>query len=451
MNNINVHCQGESHKASDKPCQDYSYSSSSPDLSIAIVCDGHGGDRYFRSQWGAQFATEVITEVVKDFVKQTSKSLFKDMPFTAEGVVTVSEKKLSILDKDFRQMFSSIITRWSERIKRHALNNPANEWEREHVSQKYLDELESGVALEKQYGCTLMAYVQTKTYWFAFHLGDGKCIAFHDDDKVWSEPIPWDDRCFLNKTTSICDSDALNEFRYCYEGDGKFPVAIFLGSDGIDDTYGEMENIANFYTEILKIVAKDGIDTAIQQLKDDLPIISRIGSKDDVAVATVFDTEKVKENIGRYITFQIEYMTRQADEQKERIEKQMQKKSTLTKQLSGWLANKRKTEIDLNYAIKELEKATDRLEVLSGKIDFLSKEYSNRTGKEFTSRPDYSEVLENAKEAAKETAVPDNHNHPEEANNPEEKYNQEMPEENVDSQNSDGPTPLDGSTAREIK
>lgn len=450
MNNINVHCQGESHKASDKPCQDYSYSSSSPDLSIAVVCDGHGGDRYFRSQWGAQFATEVIIDVVKDFVKQTSKSLFKDMPFTAEGVVTGSEKKLSILDKDFRQMFSSIITRWGERIKRHAADNPVNEWEREHVAQKYLDELESGVALEKQYGCTLMAYVQTKTYWFAFHLGDGKCIAFHDDDRVWSEPIPWDERCFLNKTTSICDSDALNEFRYCYEGDGKFPVAIFLGSDGIDDTYGEMENIANFYIEILKIIAKDGIDTAIQQLKDDLPIISRIGSKDDVAVATVFDVEKVKENIGRYITFQIEYITRQADEQKERIEKQMQKKATLTKQLSEWLTNKQKTEIDLNYAIKELEKATDRLEVLSGKIDFLSKEYSSRTGKDYTSRPDYSEVLENAKEASKETAVPDSKDKAEEAIITEQADNPEMHEETVEPQNAEDPDAPDVSIVVEI-
>ena len=52
---------------------------------------------------------------------------------------------------------------------------------------------------EKLYGCTLMCYVQAPTYWFAFHLGDGKCFAFANDG-TWKEPIPWDDRCFLNKT-----------------------------------------------------------------------------------------------------------------------------------------------------------------------------------------------------------------------------------------------------------
>lgn len=425
MQNINVHCQGESHKATDKPCQDYSYSFSSEELSIAVVCDGHGGERYFRSQWGAQFATEIIVNVVKEFVRTTHKNLFRFMPFTAEGVVTGSEKKLSPIDKELRQMFSSIITRWEDKIKEHATQNPLTEWEKEHVPKVFLDEFESKKSLEKHYGCTLMTYVQTKTYWLAFHLGDGKCIAFHDRDKVWTEPIPWDDKCFLNKTTSICDSDAINEFRYCYQGDGQFPVAVFLGSDGIDDTYGEMENIANFYVEILKIIAKDGKETAIQQLKDDLPIISRIGSKDDVAVATIFDTDRVKANIGEYIKFQIEYMTTQADEQKNRIEQQEEKRKSLEKEINGWMANKEKAEINMKYAIQELERATDRLEVLGGKIDFLSKEYKNFTNRELTDKPDYSETIEIAKSFRQNQESPDNPESPESPENPE---NPESPE-----------------------
>lgn len=411
MQNINVHCQGESHKATDKPCQDYSFSYASEEIAIAVVCDGHGGDRYFRSQWGAQFATETIVSVVKEFVKTTSKSIFRGTPFTAEGVVTGSDKKLTTIDKEFRQMFSSIITRWEERIKQHAKETPLTEWETENVPKKYLDEFATAKSLEKHYGCTLMAYVQTPVYWFAFHLGDGKCIAFTDNDKqVWTEPIPWDDRCFLNKTTSICDADAINEFRYCYQGNGQFPTAIFLGSDGIDDTYGEMDNIANFYVEILKIIAKDGKETALQQLKDDLPIISRIGSKDDVAVATIYNPDKVKNSIGSYIKFQIDYMTRQADEQKNRIGQQQEKQRQLEKQIHGWLADKEKAEINLNYAKQELQKATDRLEVLDGKIDFLAKEFKNFTNREFKDKPDYSEILEEAKANAEqpEQAISEN-------------------------------------------
>ena len=46
-----------------------------------------------------------------------------------------------------------------------------------------------------------------------FILAMGKCIAFNEDGS-WHEPIPWDEKCFLNKTTSLCDSSAIDEFRY---------------------------------------------------------------------------------------------------------------------------------------------------------------------------------------------------------------------------------------------
>lgn len=397
ISNINIHCQGESHKADDKPCQDYSFSMASEDLSIAIVCDGHGGERYFRSQYGSQFAAEITTDVIKEFVAGTDRKLLKGTPFTSQGVNTSGDyHKPNDIDRAFQQMFNSIITRWTEKIIDHAENTPLDDWEQEHVPEKYIEEFNSRTSIEKQYGCTIMAYAQTKHYWMAFHIGDGKCISFHDDC-IWKEPIPWDERCFLNKTTSICDSDAANEFRYCYQGDGNFPVAIFLGSDGIDDTYGEMENIANFYIEIMKLIAKDGVDTARQQLKDDLPIISRIGSKDDCAVATVFATDRVKSNIGRYVAHQVEYMKTQADEQKARIEQLLEKKKDLDSIIGQLLASKEKHDIDMHYTLQDLSKASDRLEVLADKIKLLAKEYNNLTGLELENLDDYSQIIENSK------------------------------------------------------
>ena len=46
MNSIYSYCKGESHILSEKPCQDYAYAASSDTLSMAIVSDGHGGERY---------------------------------------------------------------------------------------------------------------------------------------------------------------------------------------------------------------------------------------------------------------------------------------------------------------------------------------------------------------------------------------------------------------------
>lgn len=54
---------------------------------------------------------------------------------------------------------------------------------------------------------------------------------------------------------------AIDEFRYCFDGDGKFPVAIVLGSDGIDDSFDTEENQVNFYVQTLESIVKNGIDT----------------------------------------------------------------------------------------------------------------------------------------------------------------------------------------------
>ena len=177
----NFSCQGESHKADNKPCQDASFSAVYEDgLSIAIVCDGHGGERYFRSYVGAKMAVEVIFDTVKLFTSSIDKSLFIGQPYTAVEAIASEEilKKQTPIDKAFRQLFSSIIYQWNNRIAIHAAHTPLSEWEQEHVPQKYLDELNSSETFEKLYGCTLMVYVQTPDYWFAFHLGDGKCISF---------------------------------------------------------------------------------------------------------------------------------------------------------------------------------------------------------------------------------------------------------------------------------
>ena len=319
----------------------------------------------------------------KERGKQNDKENLSDRTGTGNGIRTGS----------LQQLFGAIVVGWRRAVMEHADHHPLTESEQAIAVPQ--DEHE----WEKTYGCTLIAALRTPSYWLAFQVGDGKCVALQADGTPY-EPIPWDDRCFLNKTTSICDSDAINEFRYCYQGDGNFPVAVFLGSDGIDDTYGEMENIANFYIEIMKVIAKDGVGTARQQLIDDLPIISSIGSKDDASVATIFNMAEVRSNIGRFIDFQIQYVHQQAEEQRERIGILTKKKQKLDSSISSWHASTKKADIERGYAVKDLIKAAERLEVLSGKIDFLLKEHKNLTGREVQPDTDYSEIIEQAKEEA---------------------------------------------------
>lgn len=370
MKSIYHFCRGESHKKTHKPCQDYAYAYSSDALSMAIVSDGHGGDRYFRSDRGSRFLVEITEKAIRNFVSgmETASStpvgkysVFDNAPFTSYSKDGISEVLNQAAHKSLMWLFSSIICQWNERIEYDAENFDLTDWELAHVPEAYVAEFRAKradkdrtVGFEKTYGCTLMAYVQTPKYWFAFHIGDGKCVSLHKNNgKIeWKQPIPWDERCFLNKTTSICDSNALEEFRYCFQGNGSFPKAVFLGSDGMDDTYGDGEKLANFYMKMYQELAKSGTDAVKKMLEEDLPIISQRGSKDDMSIACVYDDIHAKKNCNRIEKRQID----QIKDELADVKKQMQSLEKKIEELESIEALSESQQIDLDYARKSYNK-----------------------------------------------------------------------------------------------
>lgn len=308
MEAIQSYCTGESHRYADKPRQDCSKAESTDLFTIGVVCDGHGGERYFRSDVGARAAVDAARKGAEEFVRNADESLFRDAQFTQRGTADAeAEKKKScgsdVRDALFRQLFASIIYDWREHVVSHANHNPVPLSENEkRVPPEYIEEFNKTDAdgnrtgIEKTYGCTLICFVQTKSYWFAFHIGDGKCISFSEKDGriSWEEPVPEDKECFLNTTTSICDANAINEFRYCYGGRNTFPLAVFLASDGIDDSFGEDSNLANFYVQILKKIVRSSPDEVKSELDSTLLELGVHGSKDDKSVVCCFDGERLK-------------------------------------------------------------------------------------------------------------------------------------------------------------
>lgn len=376
MRCFDFHCQGESHKATDKVCQDYSYSHIDENgLAVAVVCDGHGGKRYFRSDVGARFATEIIANNVKEFVKNIDETLLVGQPFTQQAAVQTEIdrhdfRKERPVDIAFRQLFASIIGQWQQRIEQHAAANPLTEKENAQVEEQYRKEFLSGYKLEKTYGCTLMAFVSTPKYWFAFHLGDGKMISF-DEVAQWKEPVLWDDRCFLNKTTSICDADALNEFRYTYQGDGGFPVAVFLGSDGMDDSFGEETNLVNFYVKVAKSLVTDGYEATFSDIKDTLPVLSKRGSQDDMSVACVYDEKKLAEAMPKFVLWQIAVTKAGILVVNKKIMEAKDRRNKM--ELSG--GHTEKDKIELRYAQNDIDRGYAEKQQLVKKMDILLKEY----------------------------------------------------------------------------
>lgn len=385
MDSLNFSCRGESHIATGKVCQDYSYSKVHENgNAIAIVCDGHGGKRYFRSNIGAKIAAEVAECMVSAFIAEVGLALLKEAPFTRRG--TISEQisnqdfgKTSDAERAFRQLFSSIIYEWNAKVLEHAKQNPIEEHEKEDLEERRIKEFDAKENLEKVYGCTLLVCAYTPEFWFAFQIGDGKCFAC-DENGNWSEPIPWDERCFLNKTTSICDSSAIDEFRYCYEGFGNFPIAVILGSDGIDDSFGAEENQANFYAQILKSIAKSGAEATLSEIESSLPQLSKIGSQDDMSLAMVFDIERISMAIPKLIEWQISNVRRLIAEESDKIEKANSIQQSL--ELAGNMTHRNM--IELQYANADEKRAIEARTKLQSRLDAL---LSEQKGKDVVVEP----------------------------------------------------------------
>lgn len=382
-------CRGNSHIKAEKVCQDYSVSISEPELSVAIVSDGHGGDRYFRSDIGSRLACEVSLEMIREFVQNCPENPFENTPFTQIGVnwecqEGTPKEKVAIL----KQLTWAILYKWKQDVKHHAKANPLTDEEKEKVPVEYHSLINDESKLEKVYGCTLMAYVRTPQYWLGFQIGDGKCLSFHSETGP-KQPILWDDACFLNKTTSLCDSNAVNEFRCTFEGDGIFPYAVVLGSDGLDDSFGEDKNLINFYIQLLKLAFQTSKVVVEDTLSQDLPILSKRGSQDDMSVASIVDETAKNIAIKEMIQWQLNNVLGELNHNKGRIHKFHKERKSLEEVKDS----NTKAAIDYEYAIKEILIAIENRKRLIQRYNDLAKELDENNPILFNDDIPYEKVI----------------------------------------------------------
>jgi len=287
--------RGYSHIKENKICQDYSlsYSASDKSLFAAIVSDGHGSKTYCRSDRGSKFACEIAMEAIKGMTnlnellkgKSAQVPVRKPMKQNSEDDVTVKFEDVYPAIKDidlvFEHFFQYIYSQWVQSVENDWNENPPTEEEKQLLGDN---------DIVKAYGATLIAFVRTPACWFGFQIGDGKCLACDEQGK-WYEPILWDSECFLNVTTSLCQSEAYKSFRYSFSGKGDFPIAVTLGSDGIDDSWGD--KLPAYYTSILKDILTMGLEKAQRNLTESLPELTKRGSGDDVSVAWIVDENTI--------------------------------------------------------------------------------------------------------------------------------------------------------------
>lgn len=270
---INSTCIGASHIRANKVCQDASACINAGDFALAVVSDGHGDDPFVRSDKGAAFAVEAAKWCVSGFLAGVNPAAF-----------------LAHSDGFLTQLAKSIISDWNDRVRAHFAWTPFTEAELRGLPNKLAERYAAGTKIEEAYGATLLVAVATEQYWFGLHIGDGKCVVCREPGK-FGQPIPWDEKCVLNATTSICSADAIGSFRYFFSEET--PDAIFVASDGIDDCFSNDAQLYDFYEAVLALFGQYELAAAKAELAEYLPKMSAAGSGDDMSVAAILDIEKL--------------------------------------------------------------------------------------------------------------------------------------------------------------
>lgn len=301
---FNFRSIGASHIKKGTVCQDFSGSVETDTYKLAVISDGHGGEDYFRSDRGSQFAVEAFCKCVEDAfaVSSPSDEEQSDGSFLQNKAKNFADalnacKTDKQIEEQMRWFMRSIVTRWNILVEDDLAADPFKEEEMAEVSEKAKARYEKGEKVQSAYGATLIGVVVTDDFWFGVHIGDGKCVAF-DMAGIDTEPIPWDEQCFLNVTTSICDANASSEMRYFLSRE--LPAAVFVGSDGIDDSFKNERHLHNFYRVVLSSFATETEEKATQGLADYLPNLSAQGSADDMSVGCIINIEHIKNNAVLY-------------------------------------------------------------------------------------------------------------------------------------------------------
>lgn len=299
-----ISIKGGSHLVRGTPCQDWSQHVRNRGYAMAVVSDGHGSARHFRSNIGSKAAVGVSKKVVKGYLNQ-------------EGFL---DQLRSNPEETMRHITDSIITRWSECVLRYDVRHRLREGERKIITEAGIEETER----VKRYGCTLICCFLSDEVMFGFQIGDGALIAINEDGEE-TMPMPSDEDCFLNRTTSICGSDASIKFRHLVVMDGvkdisvpgfrsicadpKKVSSVTAATDGFTTSFNSDESMMRYCGSIPAVLA---MESGKKSLEENLTLRSRSNSADDVSISviyrvpSIFDSISVPEKQGNGNTSSVE-------------------------------------------------------------------------------------------------------------------------------------------------
>lgn len=263
---------GASHIAKNMGCEDYAATYDGEKVCIAVISDGHGDKKCFRSAQGANIACDVSIGCVRKLIESS--------PSSCDAIRKSPDRIITELER-------TIIREWNNGVNNDLSINPITESELSDLPEDAVEAIRSWQSLNKIYGCTLIMCVVIDSFWFGIHIGDGKCVVAMNNG-LYTQPISWDEvGCVGNRSTSICNSNSFAGFRYVYGTD--IPTGLFVASDGIDESFDESGLNRCYYTlgYWVQTLSKEELDSKMDEL---LTQVTNNGSGDDVSIACILST-----------------------------------------------------------------------------------------------------------------------------------------------------------------
>jgi serine/threonine protein phosphatase PrpC len=282
-----VKAQGASHIEKGTPCQDAvtAYLNRNNSVGIACVADGHGGSKYFRSDKGSIMAVQVAERALFDFcgtIAREKKAFYNRKEHCEDTKSTDTLAKLKGLE-------GNIIYNWRNAVMQHLEENPFTEDETEFCKKNDIA-IDDPANLLFVYGSTLLAGLVSESFWFVIQIGDGLCVVIENQDEI-TIPIEEDERLAFGRTTSLCDNNAIENFR---EACGFTAIeGLTVATDGMSDSF-EPEKYMQFNKDLYEKFTHFPVK-AETELQEFLPELSERGSRDDVSMAGIFRMSNKRE------------------------------------------------------------------------------------------------------------------------------------------------------------
>ncbi len=256
-------CRGYAHLKSGKPCQDYTLSYQDGERTIIACCDGHGGERYVRSQSGSKFAAEAVFTVFK---KLTPRFLAKYKGKEAEGRIRME-----------------LLCAWNKLVEEDLAAHRLRKKELDGLDEEQREALLRNPI--KAYGTTMTGALLLGSTLVIAKIGDTECLLLHQG-KV-ERPLEKEDDPAGNITYSLCQDDAYEYIRA--------KVLSFRGYEGVilctDGFSGPFQSYDNLFASFLKPLVKKASAGKESSFAESyvVELAKEKGSGDDVSLAYLLD------------------------------------------------------------------------------------------------------------------------------------------------------------------